>query len=100
MMYRLKSGVKIDDYKKWSLEVDQKITPYQPGVKSFQVYEINRVENGAAYQILEDIDVEKAENYPPKTEAMDRVVAEWGKYCDASSVVTIHGQKIVPSTAD
>jgi hypothetical protein len=94
MMYRLKDGVEMADYKRWSLEVDQKTTPYQPGVKSFHVYEIGKVEGGSAYQILEDIDVDKAGDYPPKTEAMNRVVAEWGNYCDASSVITIHGQRI------
>ena len=91
MLYRLRPGVTIEDYKHWSLEVDQKITPFQPGVKSFHVYELS---SSSSYQIAEEIEVENADHYPPKTEAMNRVVSEWEKYCDATSVVTLRGKQI------
>ena len=35
VMYKLKPGVSLEDYWKWSIEVDQKITPFQPGVYRF-----------------------------------------------------------------
>ena len=28
VMYRLKPGVKIEDYRKWSISLDQKVTPF------------------------------------------------------------------------
>jgi hypothetical protein len=91
ILYRLKPGVKLEDYKRWSREVDQKTTPFQPGVKSFQVYELG---SNPLYHVAEDIEVEDADNYPPKTKAMNRVVGEWEKYCDASSVLTLRGKRI------
>ena len=39
-MYKLKPGVKIEDYRKFSQDLDQKITPHQPGIKRFEVYEV------------------------------------------------------------
>lgn len=52
------------EYKKWSREVDQKITPSQPNVHRFEVYEIKGAEQGRSpYDIVEDIDVESFEKW-------------------------------------
>jgi len=97
VMYKLKDGVSVESYKKWSREVDQKITPKQPGIHRFDVYEIKGGQNGEApYHIVEVIDVENWEVWQKvlKSEAMNRVTNEWGNYGDESSVVMIYGEKI------
>lgn len=99
VMYKLKSGVSMDDYRKWSQEVDQKITSYQPGVKSFKVFEIKGAEKGAPpYQIVEDIEVENWETWQKvfKEEKMKKVIAEWGDYGDADTLITVYGDQIEP----
>lgn len=100
MMYNLKPGVKMDEYKRWSREVDQKITPNQPGVRSFKVFEIKGAEKGVSpYQIVENIEVESWEAWQKvvKSEAMKKVVSEWGNYGDADGQVTmIYGDQIKP----
>ncbi len=58
-MYNLRKGVTMDDYKKFSRDLDQITTSRQPGVKSFKVYEIKPTDDQKPkYQIYELIDVE------------------------------------------
>jgi len=97
VMYRLKKGVNIEDYKKWSRAVDQRVTPTQKGVHSFQVYEIKGSQKGSpSCQIVEDIDVENWEVWQKVLEGkgMEKVLKEWGEYGDESTLVTIWGEKI------
>ena len=97
VMYKLKPGVKIEDYRKWSREVDQTITPFQPGVYRFEPYEIKGAEKGKSpYQIVEDIDVESFEVWQNvvKSEAMKKLVKEWANYGDESTLITIYGDKV------
>jgi len=97
VMYKLKRGVKIEDYRKWSRTVDQTITPFQPGVYRFEPYEIKGAEKGESpYQIVEDIEVESFEVWQNvvKSEAMKRVVTEWAKYGDESTLIAIYGEKV------
>lgn len=97
VMYRLKPGVSMEAYRKWSLEVDQATTPHQKGVISFDVHEIKGAENGESpYQVVEDIRVESWEAWQEtlKGPGMKRVVEEWESYGDGSTLLTIYGDKI------
>lgn len=97
VMYKLKPGAKMEEYKKWSREVDQKITPNQPSVHRFEVYEIKGAEKGSSpYNIVEDIDVESFDKWQQtlKSKGMKKVVAEWDNYGDGSTVVMVFGEKI------
>jgi hypothetical protein len=97
VMYKLKPGVTIEEYRKWSISLDQKVTPFQPGVHRFEVYEIAGSDKGApAYQIVEDIDVESWETWQKVTasEGMKEVMKTWGKYGDESTIMAIYGKKI------
>ncbi len=59
VMYKLKKGVTMDQYKQWSKEIDQRITPGQPGMIRFEVYEIKGADKGEPFvQVVEDIEVE------------------------------------------
>ena len=56
VMYRLKGGVTMEQYKTWSREIDQRITPGQPGMIRFEVYAIEGAEKGDPFvQVVEDI---------------------------------------------
>ena len=97
VMYKMKPGVSIEEYRKWSLGLDQKVTPFQPGVHRFEVYEIEGAEKGEPqYQIVEDVDVESWEAWQKvaSSDAMKEVADTWGKYGDASTLHVIYGKKI------
>ena len=97
VMYKLKPEVSIEDYRKWSVSLDQKVTPFQPGVYRFEVYEIEGAEKGESpYQIIEDIDVESFEQWQEvvSSEAMKEVVTTWSNYADESTLKVIFGKKI------
>ena len=97
VMYKLKPGVTIEEYREWSTSVDQKITPFQPGVHRFEVYEIEGAEKGKPeYQIVEDIDVESWEEWQKTLsgEEMKKVVESWGQYGDESPLMVMYGRKI------
>jgi uncharacterized protein (TIGR02118 family) len=96
-MYKLRPDVKIEDYRKWSREVDQVITASQPGVHHFEVYEIKGAGKGAPpYQIVEDIDVDSFEAWQKvlSNEAMKKVGKGWANYADESTLVVIYGEKV------
>ena len=97
VMYRLKPGVSIEDYKKWSISVDQKVIPFQPGIHRFEVYEIKGAEKGESpYMIIEDVDVDSWEDWLKAVESdeMREVVKTWGEYGDESTLIVIYGKKI------
>ena len=97
VMYKLKPGVKIEDYRQWSRTLDQTVTPFQPGVHRFEVYEIEGAENGESpYMIVEDVDVESWETWQKVlgSDAMKEVVKSWGEYGDESTLTVIYGKKV------
>ena len=97
VMYKLKPGVSIEEYKEWSLRLDQKVTPFQPGVYRFEVYEIEGAEKGESpYMIIEDVDVDSWENWQKVVagDGMKEVVNTWSDYADESTLVTVYGKKI------
>jgi hypothetical protein len=97
VMYKLKPGVSIEEYRKWSVSLDQKVTPFLTGVYRFEVYEIEGAEKGEPqYQIVEDIDVDSWEAWQKvvASEAMKEVIETWGNYGDESTLRVIYGKKI------
>lgn len=96
-LYNLKPGANMDEFKKWSREVDQKTVPRQEGVRSFEVIEIKASEKeDFSYQIAEIIDVDRYEMWQKalKTEEMKKVVQQWRKWGDESSVITFYGDLV------
>ncbi|MCX6090270.1 MAG: hypothetical protein NTX88_07885 [Candidatus Atribacteria bacterium] len=96
-MYRLRPGVTVEEFRKWSVSMDQKVTPFQPGVYRFEVYEIEGTDQGEiTYQIVEDIDAESWEAWQKvlKSESQQEVVKTWEELCDPSSLKVFYGRKI------
>jgi hypothetical protein len=98
VMYNLREGVTLEDYKKWSREVDQQITPRQAPVNRFETYEIKGADPGEPkFTIVEDIEVESWEawNAAVEGEGMKRIVADWPTLADESSAMTLYGARIL-----
>lgn len=97
VMYKLKPGVTLEQYREWSVTLDQVITPFQPGVIRFEVYVIQGALKGESpYTIVEDIEVEDWETWKrvSEGEGMKRVAETWGQYGDESTLVVIYGDKV------
>ncbi len=95
--YRLKDGVSMPEYVKWSLETDQPITSAQPGVIQFDVYKVNASGEGSLkFDVMEDILVDSwgAWEQVAKQPAMKKVVDEWPLYCDGASVLVTRVEQI------
>jgi hypothetical protein len=98
VMYNLKEGVTLDQYKQWSREVDQQITPRQAPVNRFETYEIKGADPGEPkFTIVEDIEVESWEawNAAVAEDGMKRIVADWPTLADESSAMTLYGARIL-----
>ena len=96
-MYRLKPGVSIEEYRKWSVRVDQKTVPFQPGVYRFEVYGIKGAEKGEPpFTIIEDIDVENWEAWQKvvASDELKEALETWNDYADASTLTVVYGEKI------
>ncbi|MFI5449389.1 MAG: hypothetical protein ACHQ03_06455 [Candidatus Bathyarchaeia archaeon] len=106
-MFNLKENVNLEDYRKWSSEVDQKTTPNQPGYRRFDVYEVNGILQGSKppyqysgskvpYQIVEWIEVESQEalERSQNSPEMSNVMKEWLEFVDQSSVVILRVEQI------
>lgn len=96
ILYNLKPSASIDEFKKWSREVDQKTVPRQKGVRSFEVITIKSEKKNFSYQIAEIIEVDTYEMWQKalQTEEMKKVVQQWSKWGDESSVITLYGDPI------
>ena len=97
VMYKLKPDVTLEQYREWSVRLDQKITPFQPGVIRFEVYEIKGAAEGESpYQIVEDIEVDDWETWQKVStgEGMKEIADTWGQYGDESTLTIIYGDKI------
>jgi hypothetical protein len=99
VMYKLKPGVTIEQYRKWSKEVDQRITPGQKGMIRFEVYEMIGADKGEPFvQIVEDIEVEDFDAWmnTVRGEGMVYVEETIAQLIDESSRRIVYGTRIIP----
>jgi hypothetical protein len=98
VMYKLKQGVTMDQYRAWSKEIDQRITPGQPGMIRFEVYAIDGAEKGDPFvQVVEDIEVTDAHEWfatasKPGMAYVQETIAE---LIDPTTLQVIYGTRIV-----
>ena len=95
MVYNLKDGVSLEDYKKFSLEVDQPLVNSFDAVKEFNVHFVLGPE-----KIWDLFEVIKVDSYSAwdeisKGEIMKKHEKEWLKYVDENSVKLVYGEKII-----
>ena len=97
VIYNLKEGVDVEEYKRWSREVDQPTTSNMPGCHSFVVYLVRGEASGKTFpMVVEDIDVESWESWQEtlKSEAFSQVMEEWPLYGVGKSAITVYCEKI------
>ncbi len=99
VFYKLRAGVSLDEYRRWSGEVDQRLTPAQPAVNRFEPHVVIGGQGGGEeYEIFEDLEVESWDAWQAalESEAMKPVVEGWPRVADESSLVVIYGSRLVP----
>lgn len=104
VFYKLKPGATIAQYRKFSKEIDQMITPKQKSVEKFEVFEVSDSITGSSkpakknhpYEVFEIIDVTDFDEWVKTTQsdAFKKVVDGWGKVGDGPSLVMLGGKKI------
>jgi hypothetical protein len=104
VIYKLKPGATMEQYKKFSKEIDQLITPKQKVVEKFEVFEVTDYIEGsgapekknAPFQVFEIVDVKDFGEWVKTTqsEGFKKVIDGWAKVGDGSTLVMLGGNKI------
>ncbi len=94
----------MEQYKKFSKEIDQVITPKQKVVKKFEVFEVTQYTHAGSapsrqdppYQVFEVIDVKDFAEWIKTTESpgFKKVVDAWNEVGDVSSITVLSGEQI------
>lgn len=106
-MYDLKKHAKLEEFKRWSREVDQKITSKLPGYHRFDIFEVAGVLDGSKppyrytelnppCKIIEFIEVESQDvlERSQTSPVMGKVMKEWLDFVDESSVRILRVEQI------
>lgn len=96
--FALREGVTVEQYAKWSYEVDQRTALQQAACTRFELYAIEETvpaANGA--QIMESIEITDADAWQAalETDAMKAVLAEFAELVDESTVKQVRGARVV-----
>lgn len=94
MIYKLKKGVSIEEYKKFSLKTDQ---PFIISFKSIIDFSVNVIEGPKKeWDVFEVIKIQSYKDWEKISESdeMKNHVLEWVKYADEASVKIFYGNKI------
>ena len=94
MVYKLKKGISLEEYKKFSLEVDQPLVSSFEAVKEFNIHFVIGPEK--IWDIFEVIKLDsyKAWEEVTQTDEMKEHDKEWRKYVDEDSIKLVFGEKI------
>jgi hypothetical protein len=99
-MHKLKAGASIEDYKKWSREVDQPKSISQPEVLTFDVFEIlgsvDSDEMNPEYDVIEVIEVNSLEDIRKVEDRLKNFLEdEWvARWVEKSTLINLYGEKI------
>lgn len=97
--YRLRPEASIEEFRKYSRELDQPTVTSQPGVISERVYEVQGTGRGdPEYHILEDIEVESWDAWLKASsgEAIGALYQQWKQLCDSKSMRVHWSERIEP----
>ena len=97
IMYKLKSGVTMEDFLKFSKEIDRPTVLDQEGVHGFEVYTIVSEDNEKQeYDVVENILVDSFAKWVEigKTEPMLNNAKVWNRYGDENSIKILIGNRV------
>ncbi len=94
MVYKLRKGVSLGEYKKFSLEVDQPLVNSFEAVKEFNIYFVVGPEK--IWDIFEVIKVDSYEAWEKvtQTDEMKKHDKDWREYVNEDSIKFVYGEKI------
>lgn len=98
--YDLADGVSLDEFRRWSSEIDQPAARVLPGITGYEVFEVERVEEGG--DMPDIIDVVQAESLDAwlsvdRDESMTAIVEEFfGRICKPGTARTYYTKRIPP----
>ena len=95
MVYKLKKGITLEEYKKFSHEVDQPLVNSLDVVKEFNVYFVLGPDK--IWDIFEVIKLNSYKVWEEATQTgkMKKHDIEWKKYVDTDSIKFVFGEKIL-----
>jgi hypothetical protein len=95
MVYNLKKSVAVEDYKKYSIQVDQPLVNSLPSVKEFNVYFVIGPEK--VWDIFETIVIDNWDKFVEETQTDEMIEAdnEWRQWIDEDSLKIVFGEKIL-----
>jgi hypothetical protein len=91
VVYNLKKGISFEEYRKYSLEVDQPLINSLASVKEFNVYFVLGPEK--IWDVFETILIDNWEEFDRETQ-IEKADKEWRQWIDEDSLKTIYGEKI------
>jgi hypothetical protein len=97
--YELNDGVTREQYREWSRTVDQPMASKQPGVLSYEIYEIDGVGTGEPWcDVIEVIEAESWEAWQAVNDRpeMKEAVEQFFQIAKRGSVRVVYGQKVDP----
>src|SRR6188472_4103856 len=97
--YELNEGVTREQYREWSRTVDQPLASRQPGVLSYEIYEIEGAGSGEPWcEIVEVIDAESWEAWQAVNDRpeMKEAVEQFFQIAKRGSVKVVYGQRVDP----
>jgi uncharacterized protein with ACT and thioredoxin-like domain len=95
LVYKIKEGVDIEDYKKWSIEKDQPLVNSYDIIKEFDVEAV--VNSDGTWDCFEIVKVDDIKAFEELMET-DIFKKEWQKFlefAEESSIKTIYGKRII-----
>ena len=93
--YKLAEGATREEFRKWSVEIDQPIASRQKGVRSYTIYEAPEGEDGP-WDVIEVIDADSKEaweavnGYPEMVPVAERFF----ELCDRDSLTVTYATKV------
>lgn len=94
LVYNIKKGVNIEDYKRWSIEVDQPLVNSYDIIKDFDVEVI--LNSDSDWDCFEIVKVDDIKEFEELMET-DIFKKEWKKFlefAEESSIKKVYGEKI------
>ncbi len=97
--YELNDGVTREQYREWSRAVDQPMASKQPGVLSYEIYEVEGMGSGERWcDIVEVIEAESWEAWQAVNDRpeMKEAVEQFFEIARRGSVRVVHCRKVEP----
>jgi len=96
--YDLADGITREEFRRWSSEIDQPTVMKLPGIRRYEIFEVDRVEEGGPMpDILDVVEAESLEAWlaADRHPSMTGIVSDFfGRICKEDSIRTYYTTKI------